>query len=60
MSNQKNIGQGFLKEKLGEYQVNPPEKVWDSIASQLGGRRRRSLIIITLATAATIALAITL
>ncbi|MEN8229716.1 MAG: outer membrane beta-barrel protein, partial [Bacteroidota bacterium] len=33
---------------------------WDSIASQLGGRRRRSLIIITLATAATIALAITL
>ncbi len=60
MSEQKNIGKGFLKEKLGEYQVDPPEKVWDSIASQLGGRSRRSMIIITLATAATIALAVTL
>lgn len=60
MSDQKNIGKGFLKEKLGEYQVDPPEKVWDSIASQLGGRSRRSMIIITLATAATIALAVTL
>ena len=60
MSDQKHIGKGFLKEKLGDYQVDPPEKVWDSIASQLGDRSRRRMIIITLAAAATITLAITL
>ena len=60
MSEQLNNGKGFLKEKLGDYQVNPPDKVWDSIASQLGDRSRRNMIIITLSAAASIALAVTL
>ena len=60
MSEQLNNGKGFLKEKLGDYQVNPPDKVWDSIASQLGNRGRRNMIIITLSAAASIALAVTL
>ncbi|MCK4749879.1 MAG: hypothetical protein KAT15_22640, partial [Bacteroidales bacterium] len=60
MSEQVNNGKGFLKEKLGDYQVSPPEKVWDSIASQLGGRSRRRVIIITLSAAAAFALAVTL
>lgn len=60
MSEQHHNRKGFLKDKLVDYQVNPPEKVWDSIAAQLGGRRRRSLIIISLATAASIALVVTL
>ena len=60
MSEQLKNDKGFLKEKLGDYQVSPPEKVWNSIASQLGGRSRRSMIIITLSAAATLALAVTL
>lgn len=60
MNDQLNNGKGFLKDKLGGYQVDPPEKVWDSIASELGGRSRRGMIIIALSVAATLALAVTL
>jgi len=60
MSDQSNIGKGFLKDKLGEYQENPPESVWDSISARLGGRNRRGLYVLVLATAASVALAITL
>lgn len=49
-----------LKDKLGSYRVDPPEGVWDSIASGIGGGRRRRNAIILLATAASIALAVTL
>jgi hypothetical protein len=52
---------GFLKEKLGDYQVLPPEKVWESISAGLGGgRSRRNLVIFTLAAAASLALAVSL
>jgi hypothetical protein len=51
---------GFLKEKLGEYRVDPPESVWEHISARLGGGNRRTIILITLASAATIALAVTL
>ncbi len=60
MNDQPNSNKGFLKGKLEDYQVNPPAHVWDAIASQLGGRGRRSMIIITLSAAASLALAVTL
>ncbi|MEN8204067.1 MAG: hypothetical protein ABFS28_15825 [Bacteroidota bacterium] len=60
MSDKSNIGKGFLKDKLGEYQVIPPESVWNSISASLGGRSRRRLYVLALATAASVALAITL
>ena len=60
MNDQINNGKGFLKDKLGGYQADPPEQVWNSISAGLGGRSRRRMIIITLSAAATIALAITL
>ena len=51
----------MLKDKLGNYQVDPPEKVWNAISGQLdSGRKRRGMYIIILATAASIALAISL
>lgn len=49
-----------LKDKLGSYRVDPPEGVWENIASGIGGGRRRRNAIILLATAASIALAVTL
>jgi hypothetical protein len=58
--NNKIDNKGFLKEKLGEYRVDPPESVWENISARLGGGNRRTIILITLASAATIALAITL
>jgi len=51
---------GFLKEKMGEYRVDPPESVWRNIAARLDGGNRRTVILITLASAATLALAISL
>ena len=59
MSDQLNSGKGFLKEKLGSYQVDPPESVWNSISASLGGRNRKRTFIILFATAASIALALT-
>lgn len=59
MSDQGNKN-GFLKDKLENYQVNPPDKVWATISSQLGGRGKNRLLIVVLATAASIALAVTL
>lgn len=59
MSEQKHMNRGFLKDKLGSYQVDPPEKVWDAIYGQIGrGRKRRGMYILLLATAASIALAV--
>lgn len=59
MSEQEHMNRGFLKEKLGSYRVDPPEKVWDAVSEQLGqGRKRRGMYILLLATAASIALAI--
>jgi hypothetical protein len=60
MSDQKDNGKGFLSEKLGGYQVDPPASVWNDISVRLGGRSRRRLIIISLAVAASVALAVTL
>jgi len=60
MNDQMNHGKGFLKEKLGGYQVDPPASVWNSISAGLGGRNRKGMIIISLAAAASVALAVTL
>jgi hypothetical protein len=56
----KNDNKGFLKEKLGAYRVDPPASVWSNISARIGGGNRRTIILITLATAATLALAISL
>ena len=59
MSEPKHMNRGFLKDKLGSYQVDPPEKVWEAISGQIGrGRKRRGMYILLLATAASIALAV--
>ena len=61
MSDQTDMNRGFLKDKFGSYQVDPPEKVWSEISAQsTGGRRRRGLFLILLASAASFALALTL
>jgi len=61
MSDQTDMNKGFLKEKLGTYQADPPEKVWNAISGQISnGRKRRGMYILLLATAASIALAVTL
>ena len=60
MSEQIDNSNGFLKDKLGDYQVNPPDKVWDAISARLGGGNRRTRFIVVLAAAASVALAITL
>ena len=61
MSDQTDMNRGFLKEKLGSYQADPPEKVWNAISGQISnGRKRRGMYILLLATAASIALVITL
>jgi len=61
MNEHTNNNKGFLKEKLGDYQVHPPEKVWESISGQLGGgRSRRGMLILVLAAAASLALAVSL
>ena len=61
MSDQTDMNRGFLKEKLGSYQADPPEKVWNAISGQIfNGRKRRRMYILLLATAASIALVITL
>jgi len=61
MNDQTDMNKGFLKDKLGNYQVDPPEKVWNEITGQIGGRRnRRGMYILLLASAASIALALTL
>jgi hypothetical protein len=51
---------GFLKEKLGGYQAEPPQEVWAAISGRLGGRHRGRRVIILLSAAASVALAVTL
>lgn len=53
-------GKGFLKDKLGGYQADPPQEVWAAISERLSGRRRGNRVIILLSAAASIALAVTL
>ena len=60
MNDRTDNSKGFLKDKLGDYQVNPPEKVWESISDQMGGNQSRRNIFILLAAAASVALAVTL
>ena len=61
MNDQTNKDKGFLRDKLGDYQVQPPEKVWESISDGLGGgRSRKNMLILVFAAAASLALAITL
>lgn len=61
MNEQTDIDRGFLKDKLGDYQVNPPDKVWDAISGQIArGRTRRGFYILLMASAASLALALTL
>jgi len=61
MSDQTDMKRGFLKDKLGNYQVDPPDEVWNEISGRIGGgRNRRRMILVFLASAASIALAISL
>jgi len=61
MSDRTDMDKGFLKDKLGNYRADPPEKVWDAISGQIdNGRKRRGMYILLMATAASIALALSL
>jgi hypothetical protein len=60
MNGQGDNGRGFLKDKLETFRVEPPTSVWNAISARLGRQGRRSMVIITLATAASVALAVTL
>jgi hypothetical protein len=60
MNEQNNNGKGFLKDKLGDFLVDPPETVWTEISDRLERKSRRKMIIIALSAAATIALAVAL
>jgi len=61
MSDQTDMKGGFLKDKLGNYQVDPPDEVWNEISERIGGgRNRRRVILLFLVSAASIALAISL
>ncbi len=60
MNDSLNNGKGFLKEKMGGYQVDPPASVWNAISGRVGSRKRRGLVISVVAAAASVALAITL
>lgn len=61
MNDQRDSNKGFLKDKLGDYQLKPPESVWESISDHLGnGRSRRSMLILVFAAAASLALVVTL
>ena len=61
MNDQTDTNRGFLKDKLGDYQVNPPDRLWDTISGQIArNRTRRGFYILLLASAASLALAITL
>jgi len=61
MNDQTDMNSGFLKEKLGNYQVHPPEKVWNEISGKIGGaRNRKGMFLVMLVSAASLALAITL
>ena len=54
------MNRGFLQEKMGSYRVSPPASVWKGISGRLGGRNRRSVVLIVLAAAASLALALSL
>jgi len=58
MSNERNIRQGGLFEKMGNYTPAPPESVWEKIASGLHGKRSSRKLFIFLGAAAGLALAI--
>jgi hypothetical protein len=47
-----------LREKLSGFRVDPPKEVWNAISGNLGGGGRRRNLIILMATAASVALAL--
>jgi hypothetical protein len=51
---------GFLKDRLADYRVDPPEKAWSLISGQLGRDSRKKWWLVVLPAAASIALAVTL
>jgi len=51
---------GFLKDKMRDYRVEPPGDVWKVIEAGIHRKRRRRFLVIGLAAAASLALAITL
>lgn len=59
MNNEKNITRGVLSGKMGGYQPDPPQSVWEGVASGLRGRRFNRKLLIFLGAAAGLALAIT-
>lgn len=59
MSKENNIKKGLLSEKMSNFSVEPPEGAWENISSRLGGGSSRKFILIVLASAAGLALAIT-
>ena len=60
MKDQSEIDKGFLKDRMKDFQVDPPESVWNQISARAGGRDRKGVLIIILAAAASVALAVTL
>ena len=60
MNEQQDRDKGILKDRLGDYRVDPPAHVWASISARLGRGSRRKMILISLSVAATIALAVLL
>ncbi|MDF1575277.1 MAG: outer membrane beta-barrel protein [Bacteroidales bacterium] len=55
------MNRATLKDKLVNYRVDPPEKVWEGISGQIhDGRNRKRIYILLLASAASIALVVTL
>lgn len=59
MNNEKDITRGGLSGKMGGYQPDPPESVWEGVASGLRGKRSGRKLFLFLGAAAGLALAIT-
>ncbi len=53
-------GKGFLQDKLGGFQADPPEELWGEISARIKGKGRSRKLIIILSAAASLALAISL
>lgn len=60
MNNNIDKGKGILKDKLVDYQVDPPAGLWESISARLKEGKGSRKFIIILSAAASLALAVTL
>ena len=60
MKSQTDIEFKGLRDKLSEFRVDPPNELWGNISRGIEGNGRRRTMIILLATAASIALAVSL